>query len=245
MTPGLYFSHPACLEHDPRVHAPGPPRHARAPAGDRAALADRDWLGWERREAPAATEAQLELVHSARHVRAIMDLCAAGGGAIDADTFVGESSFRAASRGRRRVLDDPRAAGRRRSGRVLRRAALRPPRRARARDGLLPVQQRRGRRRAGDRRARRPQGVRPGLGRPPRQRHRGGVPAPPGRAVREHPPGGAVSRHGPARATPARARARATRSTCRCPRDPKRSCGCRCSSTSCCRRPSRSSPIWC
>ena len=25
MTGGLYFSHPACLEHDPRVHSPGHP----------------------------------------------------------------------------------------------------------------------------------------------------------------------------------------------------------------------------
>ena len=47
-------------------------------------------------EAPAASEQQLELVHSARHVRGIRELCEAGGGAIDADTFVGEASFRAA-----------------------------------------------------------------------------------------------------------------------------------------------------
>jgi acetoin utilization deacetylase AcuC-like enzyme len=59
-------------------------------------LGDRDWLGWERREAPAASESELELVHSARHVESIRDLCLAGGGAIDADTFVGEASYRAA-----------------------------------------------------------------------------------------------------------------------------------------------------
>jgi acetoin utilization deacetylase AcuC-like enzyme len=58
-------------------------------------LASRDWLGWERRQAPAAGAEQLELVHGARHVRAIRELCTAGGGAIDADTFVGESSYRA------------------------------------------------------------------------------------------------------------------------------------------------------
>jgi acetoin utilization deacetylase AcuC-like enzyme len=96
MTPGLYFSHPACLEHDPRVHAPGHPDTPERLLAIGRALADRDWLGWERREAAAATTGQLELVHSPRHVRAIMELCAAGGGAIDADTFVGESSFRAA-----------------------------------------------------------------------------------------------------------------------------------------------------
>src|ERR1700682_108703 len=96
MTPGLYFSHPACLEHDPRVHAPAHPDTPERLLGIARALADRDWLGWERRDTPAATEGQLDLVHSGRHVRAIGDLCAAGGGAIDADTFVGESSFRAA-----------------------------------------------------------------------------------------------------------------------------------------------------
>jgi acetoin utilization deacetylase AcuC-like enzyme len=59
-------------------------------------LAARDWLGWERREAPAAESSQLELVHTARQVEVIRDLCLAGGGAIDADTFVGEASYHAA-----------------------------------------------------------------------------------------------------------------------------------------------------
>jgi acetoin utilization deacetylase AcuC-like enzyme len=92
----LYFSHPACLEHDPRVHSPAHPDTPERLITLERALAERDWLGWERRQAPAASEAQLELVHSTRHVRSIIDLCAAGGGAIDPDTFVGESSFRAA-----------------------------------------------------------------------------------------------------------------------------------------------------
>jgi acetoin utilization deacetylase AcuC-like enzyme len=97
MTAGLYFSHPSCLEHDPRVHSPAHPDTPERLLAIEQAL-DRSHLpGWEWREAPAATEAQLELIHSARHVRAIADLCAAGGGAIDADTFVGESSFRAAT----------------------------------------------------------------------------------------------------------------------------------------------------
>jgi acetoin utilization deacetylase AcuC-like enzyme len=96
MKPGLYFSHPACLEHDPSVLSPRhPDTPARLIALERA-LAEREWLGWERRLAPSASEQQLELAHAAAHVRSIRDLCAAGGGAIDADTFVGESSFRAA-----------------------------------------------------------------------------------------------------------------------------------------------------
>jgi acetoin utilization deacetylase AcuC-like enzyme len=98
VTAALYFSHPACLEHDPRVHSPGHPDTPERLLALEAALAERDWLGWERREAPAASESQLELVHSAEHVRSIAALCAAGGGAIDADTFVGEASFRAALR---------------------------------------------------------------------------------------------------------------------------------------------------
>jgi acetoin utilization deacetylase AcuC-like enzyme len=59
-------------------------------------LAAVDWLGWERREAPPAQEHELELVHSARHVASIEELCLSGGGAIDPDTFVGEASYRAA-----------------------------------------------------------------------------------------------------------------------------------------------------
>jgi acetoin utilization deacetylase AcuC-like enzyme len=59
-------------------------------------LATNDWLGWERREAPAAQEPQLELIHSTAHVRSIKRLCEAGGGAIDPDTFAGAASYRAA-----------------------------------------------------------------------------------------------------------------------------------------------------
>jgi acetoin utilization deacetylase AcuC-like enzyme len=60
------------------------------------ALAAQSWLGWERREAPPAQEAQLELIHSTRHVQRIKELSLAGRGAIDPDTFVGEPSYRAA-----------------------------------------------------------------------------------------------------------------------------------------------------
>ncbi|MDX6601800.1 MAG: hypothetical protein QOF13_1002 [Solirubrobacterales bacterium] len=61
-------------------------------------LAEEDWLGWQRREAPAATEAELELVHSASHVADIRELCAGGGGAIDADTYAVAASWEAARR---------------------------------------------------------------------------------------------------------------------------------------------------
>jgi acetoin utilization deacetylase AcuC-like enzyme len=94
--PGLYFSHPACLEHDPRAHVPGHPDTPERLEAIERILGARDWLGWERRTAPPAQESQLELVHTARHVERIRELSLAGGGAIDADTFVGEPSFRAA-----------------------------------------------------------------------------------------------------------------------------------------------------
>src|SRR5580692_5694755 len=96
MSTGLYFHHPACLEHDPRVWMPGHPDTPERLLALEAHLAQAGWLGWERRAAPAASEAQLELAHGARHVRCIRELCEAGGGEIDADTYVGEASYSAA-----------------------------------------------------------------------------------------------------------------------------------------------------
>jgi len=92
----LYFSHPSSLEHDPRQGVPGHPEQPERLRAIEAALAERDWLGWERREAPAASEEQLLLVHPREHVEAIRDLCRSGGGPIDIDTFAGERSYEAA-----------------------------------------------------------------------------------------------------------------------------------------------------
>jgi acetoin utilization deacetylase AcuC-like enzyme len=92
----LYYSHPACLEHDPRAYIPGHPDTPERLLAIERALDDAGWLGWERRRAPAADAAQLELIHSARLVRMIEELSLAGGGAIDPDTSVGEPSYRAA-----------------------------------------------------------------------------------------------------------------------------------------------------
>jgi acetoin utilization deacetylase AcuC-like enzyme len=94
--PPLYFSHPACLEHDPRAHMPAHPDTPERLVEIERVLGASDWLGWERREAPAAQEAQLELIHSACLVRHIRELSLAGGGEIDGDTFVGEPSYRSA-----------------------------------------------------------------------------------------------------------------------------------------------------
>jgi acetoin utilization deacetylase AcuC-like enzyme len=92
----LYFSHPSSLEHDPREGLPGHPERPERLRAIEAALAERDWLGWERREAPAASEEELLLAHPREHVEAIRELCRSGGGAIDLDTFAGERSYEAA-----------------------------------------------------------------------------------------------------------------------------------------------------
>jgi acetoin utilization deacetylase AcuC-like enzyme len=98
MGSNLYFSHPACLEHDPGQGLYGHPERPERLRAIETALAERDWLGWERREAPRASEEELALVHPPAHVETIRRLCEAGGGAIDGDTFAGESSWEAALR---------------------------------------------------------------------------------------------------------------------------------------------------
>jgi acetoin utilization deacetylase AcuC-like enzyme len=94
----LYFSHPACLEHEPGRGLPGHPERPERLRAITSALAERDWLGWERREAPAASEEELLLVHPREHVEGIRELSRSGGGAIDIDTFAGEASYEAALR---------------------------------------------------------------------------------------------------------------------------------------------------
>jgi acetoin utilization deacetylase AcuC-like enzyme len=94
----VFFTHPACLEHDPTVFSPGHPDTPERLVALERALAQQDWLGYTRLSAPAAADEQLELAHSPRHVRAIRSLCARGGGSVDPDTFVVEASFEAARR---------------------------------------------------------------------------------------------------------------------------------------------------
>ncbi len=96
MKGALYFDHPACLEHDPQAHMPTHPDTPERLRVLEQTLERHDWLGWERRQAPPASDRELELIHSAAHVHAIRELCESGGGAIDADTYVGEASYRAA-----------------------------------------------------------------------------------------------------------------------------------------------------
>jgi acetoin utilization deacetylase AcuC-like enzyme len=93
----LYFSDPSSLEHDPREAMPGHPESPPRLVAIERRLEEEDWLGWERRPAPAASTAELELVHTPRHVAAIRELSDAGGGAIDVETYDGPNSYRAAA----------------------------------------------------------------------------------------------------------------------------------------------------
>jgi acetoin utilization deacetylase AcuC-like enzyme len=93
---GIYLSHPSSVEHDPRELIPGHPDVPERLAAIEALLGAEDWLGWERRSAPAASERELELIHDAEHVQRIRELAQAGGGAIDLDTAVTARSWEAA-----------------------------------------------------------------------------------------------------------------------------------------------------
>jgi acetoin utilization deacetylase AcuC-like enzyme len=94
MSHPVYLSHPSSLLHDTGEH---PERAARIVAIERE-LERHDWFAMERAEAPRVAEATLAAVHPVRYIRAIDELCAAGGGQIDADTFVVEESYEAALR---------------------------------------------------------------------------------------------------------------------------------------------------
>jgi acetoin utilization deacetylase AcuC-like enzyme len=94
--PVLYYRHASSLEHDPTVLEPEHPDTPARIEAIEAALKGAGWPGCELRQAPAASEEELLLVHSAAHIERIRDLCAAGGGRIDDDTFATGSSYRAA-----------------------------------------------------------------------------------------------------------------------------------------------------
>ena len=93
--PVLYYRYPG-REHDPSTLAP---EHPDVPAridAIQAAMAQAGWPGCELREAAAATENELALVHSIEHIHSIRELSGAGGGRIDDDTFVTGPSYGAA-----------------------------------------------------------------------------------------------------------------------------------------------------
>jgi acetoin utilization deacetylase AcuC-like enzyme len=88
----LYLHHSSSFEHDPRAHAPEHPDSPERLEAVEAAMAAAGWLGCEPVEAPVATASELELVNTPKHVATIAELCAGGGGKIDADTFVRQAS---------------------------------------------------------------------------------------------------------------------------------------------------------
>ena len=184
------------------------------------------------------SEAQLELVHSARHIERIKELSLAGGGAIDADTFVGEPSYRAALHAAGGACEMTRAllAGEAAVGfcGCARRAIT--PNRDRAMGFCLfnnvALAAEFAIRELGARRVFvLDWDVHHGNGTAEAFRRRRDVLFASIHQSR-HLPG-----HAARSATSARARARATRSTCPSRPARKRSCGCRCSSTSCCPPP--------
>ena len=88
----LILRHDASLHHDTGSH---PERIARMEAIERE-LERRAWLGYAVRDSVAATAQLIDAVHAAGHREAIAAACAAGGGALDADTIVSAGSLDAA-----------------------------------------------------------------------------------------------------------------------------------------------------
>jgi acetoin utilization deacetylase AcuC-like enzyme len=89
---GTYLRHPSSFEHDTGGH----PENAGRLRAIEAALEQRDWLGLDVVEAPAATLEQLMRVHTLAHIEAIEELSARGGGMIDMDTLASAGSYNAA-----------------------------------------------------------------------------------------------------------------------------------------------------
>ena len=96
MSEVLYFRHESSREHDPREFLP---EHPDTPQRIDAIEATLESAGWPRCLqvlAPAATPAELELVHAPMLVEQIREMSLSGGGQLDEDTFVGAASYTAA-----------------------------------------------------------------------------------------------------------------------------------------------------
>jgi acetoin utilization deacetylase AcuC-like enzyme len=88
----IYVRHESSFRHDTGPH----PESARRLTAIEEAMSERDWLGLELVEAPAAEREQLLRVHDAAHVDKIEAIAAQGGGMIDMDTIASEGSWEAA-----------------------------------------------------------------------------------------------------------------------------------------------------
>ena len=174
---------------DDDVFAHDVPGHPERPARIRALEAEMSAHGWFGVARVAGAGGRALACSSSctrrRTSRSIEELCAAGGGAIDADTFAVPGTYGAALRAARRGGGaGRRAAGWRGRGGRERAAPARASRRGGAGDGVLLLRQRRRRGAAGDVGARALAGDDRRLGRPPRQRHQRHLPRGCRRAVR-------------------------------------------------------------
>jgi acetoin utilization deacetylase AcuC-like enzyme len=88
----VWLRHDSGMAHDVPGH-PERPARIRALEGEMSA---HDWFGAVRVPAPAVERSTLRLVHPESHIAAIEALSAAGGGAIDADTYAVAGTFAAA-----------------------------------------------------------------------------------------------------------------------------------------------------
>ena len=109
-------------------------------------MSERDWLGHGAGRGAGRDREQLERVHTAAHVDSIEELSERGGGLIDLDTVASAGSWEAALHAAGGAVHADRAAPRRRAASPS--AVCGPPghhAERRSGDGLLPLQQRRGR----------------------------------------------------------------------------------------------------
>ena len=92
--PALWLRHDASLAHD----IPGHPERPERIRALEAEMGRHDWYGAELLEAPEVDRALLQTVHPGRYVLGLEELCATGGGFLDADTAAVPETFEAAMR---------------------------------------------------------------------------------------------------------------------------------------------------
>ncbi len=92
----LFYSHPACIEHDPGSYHPECPDRLRSVL---AGLEEDEFRHLDRRDAPEIELSQVELVHSSQYVEQIMDSVPSEGlVSLDPDTSLSPASGEATRR---------------------------------------------------------------------------------------------------------------------------------------------------
>jgi acetoin utilization deacetylase AcuC-like enzyme len=92
--PPLWLRHDASLLHD----IPGHPERPERIRALEAEMGRHDWFGAALQDAPAVDRAFLETIHPEPYVAGLEELCARGGGFLDADTAAIPATFEAALR---------------------------------------------------------------------------------------------------------------------------------------------------